>query len=59
METKGFSGGIWILWELFDLVVNVLVRDDQFLHCRLGQGRESMVFTAVYVSPTEYKRSRI
>ncbi|KAI9114176.1 hypothetical protein K1719_014826 [Acacia pycnantha] len=52
MEAEGFLGGIWNLWEMVELVVNVLVRDEQFLHCRLGLGREVMTFTAVYASPT-------
>ncbi|KAI9085757.1 hypothetical protein K1719_032171 [Acacia pycnantha] len=59
MEVEGSSGGIWILWEMPDLVVDVLVNDEQFIHCRLRLGVENMVLTAVYASPNEHKRSRI
>ncbi|KAI9085740.1 hypothetical protein K1719_032346 [Acacia pycnantha] len=59
VETEGFSGGIWILWELEGLVVDVLVKDEQFLHCKLRLGGEEMVFTAVYASPNEHRRSRV
>lgn len=59
MQAEGFSGGIWILWEMAELLVNVLVRDEQFLHCRIGLGSEFMTFMAVYASPTEQRRSRI
>ncbi|KAI9124767.1 hypothetical protein K1719_004094 [Acacia pycnantha] len=59
VEAEGFSGGIWILWELEGLVVDVLVKDKQFLHCKLRLGGEEMVFTAVYASPNEHRRSRV
>ncbi|KAI9080518.1 hypothetical protein K1719_037484 [Acacia pycnantha] len=59
VEAEGFSGGIWILWELEGLKVDVLVHDEQFIHCKLGLGREHMVFTAIYASPNEHRRSRI
>ncbi|KAI9070438.1 hypothetical protein K1719_047598 [Acacia pycnantha] len=45
MEVEGSSGGIWILWEMPDLVVDVLVNDEQFIHCRLRLGVENMVLT--------------
>ncbi|KAI9072054.1 hypothetical protein K1719_045979 [Acacia pycnantha] len=49
----------WILWELEGLVVDVLVRDDQFLHYRLGFEGNEMIFTVVYTNPNEQRRSRI
>ncbi|KAI9079330.1 hypothetical protein K1719_038731 [Acacia pycnantha] len=56
VEAEGFSGGIWLLWSLEELRVEVLVRNDQFIHCRLSlEGRETL-FTAVYASPSEQRR---
>ncbi|KAI9114964.1 hypothetical protein K1719_013977 [Acacia pycnantha] len=58
MEAEGFSGGIWIVWERADLIVDTLVKDQHFIHCKLILGSESMTFSAVYASPTENRRSR-
>ncbi|KAI9124952.1 hypothetical protein K1719_003568 [Acacia pycnantha] len=59
VEAVGFSGGIWILWEIDDLSVDVRILDEQFIHCKLRFGREEMIFTAVYASPNEQRRNRI
>ncbi|KAI9080033.1 hypothetical protein K1719_037966 [Acacia pycnantha] len=59
MEAEGFSGGIWLLWELDDLIVDVKIMDEQFIHCKLHFGGEEMLFTAVYASPLESKRCRL
>ncbi|KAI9100928.1 hypothetical protein K1719_024052 [Acacia pycnantha] len=59
VEAEGFSGGIWLLWELDGLTVNVLERDEQYVHCNLILGGNNMIFTAVYASPNEQRRSRI
>ncbi|KAI9072961.1 hypothetical protein K1719_045090 [Acacia pycnantha] len=58
MEAEEFSGGIWIVWERADLIVDTLVKDQHFIHCRLILGSESTTFSAVYASPTENRRSR-
>ncbi|KAI9083412.1 hypothetical protein K1719_034626 [Acacia pycnantha] len=57
-EAEGFSGGIWILWNQEDLLVDVIEMQDQFIHCRLGVGSKEMLFTAVYASPNEQRRHR-
>ncbi|KAI9079602.1 hypothetical protein K1719_038429 [Acacia pycnantha] len=54
VEAVGFSGGIWILWNLEDLVVDVLEKDDQFIHCRWFLNGKSMLFTAVYANPWDF-----
>ncbi|KAI9127269.1 hypothetical protein K1719_001828 [Acacia pycnantha] len=59
MEAVGFSGGIWLLWELDELVVDVKIMDEQFIHCQLSLGDEVMLFTAVYAHPNEQRRNRI
>lgn len=53
---KGFSGGIFILWNE-DYEVEVLQKDWQFIALRVrGKERDrvmsSFVFTTVYASPT-------
>ncbi|KAI9114744.1 hypothetical protein K1719_014442 [Acacia pycnantha] len=57
-EAEGFSGGIWILWNLDDLIVDVLGVDEQFIHCHLCLNNKKMFFTAVYASPSEQRRHR-
>ncbi|KAI9077623.1 hypothetical protein K1719_040398 [Acacia pycnantha] len=56
VEAVGFSGGIWLLWEREDLLVSVIRREEQFLHCKVSFGGENMLFTAVYASPNEHRR---
>ncbi|KAI9111227.1 hypothetical protein K1719_017838 [Acacia pycnantha] len=58
-EAEGFSGGIWILWSLEDLVVDIVLLEEQFIHCNLALDGMMMAFTAVYASPNEAKRHRI
>ncbi|KAI9109477.1 hypothetical protein K1719_019531 [Acacia pycnantha] len=58
-EAEGFSGGIWILWNLDDLIVDVMVMDDQFIHCNMTLNGKKMCLTAIYASPNERKRCRI
>ncbi|KAI9127053.1 hypothetical protein K1719_001612 [Acacia pycnantha] len=58
-EAEGFLGGIWILWNLEELVVDVILLDEQFIHCNLCLGGKKMAFTAVHASPNESRRHRI
>ena len=57
MEADGFAGGIWILWERDDLNVDLLIKEDQFVHCKLRLGIDEMLFMVVYASPTEQRRA--
>ncbi|KAI9070607.1 hypothetical protein K1719_047434 [Acacia pycnantha] len=59
VEAEGFSGGIWLLWDFDEMVVDVKIRDEQFLHCEVKLGGEAMLFTAIYASPNEQKRFRL
>ncbi|KAI9120797.1 hypothetical protein K1719_007830 [Acacia pycnantha] len=45
-EAEGFSGGIWILWSLEDLVVDIVLLEEQFIHCNLALDGMMMAFTA-------------
>ncbi|KAI9108207.1 hypothetical protein K1719_020690 [Acacia pycnantha] len=58
-EVVGFSGGIWILWNLEELIMDVKMLDEQFIHCSLSLGGKKMLFTAIYASPNETRRNRI
>ncbi|KAI9070629.1 hypothetical protein K1719_047409, partial [Acacia pycnantha] len=59
VEAVGFSGGIWVLWNREELCVDVLVKEEQFLYCRLNLNGKEMLFTAVYASPCEQKRQQV
>ncbi|KAI9088650.1 hypothetical protein K1719_029764 [Acacia pycnantha] len=58
-EAVGFSGGLWIIWDREELVVDVRVTDEQFLHCKLCLEGNEMLFTAVYANPNEQRRIRL
>ncbi|KAJ4832557.1 hypothetical protein Tsubulata_000126 [Turnera subulata] len=53
IEARGFSGGIWLLWDGNLISVDVLFNHTQLMHVRLTKGNESFLFTAVYASPQE------
>ncbi|KAI9111378.1 hypothetical protein K1719_017068 [Acacia pycnantha] len=59
VEADGFSGGIWLLWESDCLRVDIILKDEQFIHCRLGLDRKELLFTAIYASPNEHRRCSI
>ncbi|KAI9107822.1 hypothetical protein K1719_021158 [Acacia pycnantha] len=56
VEADGFKGGIWIVWERDDLLLDALVKEEQFFHCRIRIGDNHMLLTAVYASPNEQRR---
>ncbi|KAI9118521.1 hypothetical protein K1719_010853 [Acacia pycnantha] len=58
-EAEGFSGGIWLLWELEDLNVDVLWMDEQVIHCGLKLGKEELVFSAIYANPNVHRRHQL
>ncbi|KAI9083831.1 hypothetical protein K1719_034089 [Acacia pycnantha] len=58
VEAVGFSGGIWLLWNSDALGVDVLVKEEQFIHCKLKLGPKEMLFSAVYASPCEWRRNQ-
>ncbi|XP_050216415.1 uncharacterized protein LOC126667478 [Mercurialis annua] len=57
VEARGFSGGIWILWNS-NVHVNVVLNHRQFIHSfiTLGDKNETLWFTAVYGSPQSSTR---
>lgn len=40
-EARGFSGGVWILWNNDDIIISPLVIHDQFIHAKVVQSNES------------------
>ncbi|KAI9090781.1 hypothetical protein K1719_028634 [Acacia pycnantha] len=58
-EAIGFSGGIWIIWDREELIVDVEVSNEQFIHCKLCLEGKDMLFTAVYANPNEHQRIRL
>ncbi|KAI9120692.1 hypothetical protein K1719_007725 [Acacia pycnantha] len=54
-EAVGFVGGIWIVWNNDDLVVDIKMSDEQLLHCNLSLEWEEMLFTTVYANPNEQR----
>ncbi|KAI9087128.1 hypothetical protein K1719_030892 [Acacia pycnantha] len=58
-DAVGFSGGIWMLWNLDDLKVDVRVMNEQFIHCKLVSIDEVMLFIAVYAHPNAQRRHMI
>ncbi|KAL4334407.1 hypothetical protein GQ457_07G010750 [Hibiscus cannabinus] len=57
VESHGFSGGIWILWN-DEVTVEILTFSNQFIHIRfrvVGNGTSALL-TAVYASPCRSKR---
>ncbi|XP_028793137.1 uncharacterized protein LOC114748847 [Neltuma alba] len=59
IDANGFSGGIWLMWNLCDIKVVELKKDEQFLHCRVLWGGDSLLLTIVYGSPNEQKRQAL
>lgn len=52
MEARGFSGGIWVLWEEGDVEIKLEVAHRSFLHMEVKSdlGRR-WALMAVYASP--------
>lgn len=54
VEAKGFSGGIWLLWDRNHVNVVIITSSSQLLHTKLILHYENKEFflTCVYGSPT-------
>lgn len=59
-EARGFSGGIWVLWNSDDISIHVLLTQRHFIHMLVKQtnGR-SWEMTAIYASPNDQQRNAI
>ncbi|KAJ4836400.1 hypothetical protein Tsubulata_039886 [Turnera subulata] len=59
VDSRGFSGGIWILWKNDLLSVQVLISHAQFIHMKISTEHSSFLFTAVYGSPRATMRKSL
>ncbi|KAL4341260.1 hypothetical protein GQ457_08G016750 [Hibiscus cannabinus] len=57
VEARGFSGGIWVLWN-DSVKLDILAVSNQYIHgfCSLVGENSSFFFTCVYASPEPLKR---
>ncbi|KAJ4845396.1 hypothetical protein Tsubulata_010578 [Turnera subulata] len=53
VDPRGFSGGIWILWEAQRMDVSIIYNHTQFIHLRVSMNNSSFLFTAVYGAPQD------
>lgn len=60
VEARGYSGGIWILWNDDRISIKRISDDDQFLHVELSYPNEMpWYFTVVYASPRANERAAL
>lgn len=59
-EARGFSEGLWILWDCHDVDLIILHADQHFIHVEvLDQDGVHWELTAVYASPKKQLRPQI
>jgi exonuclease III len=57
-EARGFSGGIWLMWNKIDITVHLIKTDFHFLHVQVSeQSMDPWLLTVVYASPREHERN--
>ncbi|KAK2981990.1 hypothetical protein RJ640_007582 [Escallonia rubra] len=58
IETRGFSGGIWLFWRKDWIDVEILPSHNQVLNAVVkGNDREDWLFSAVYATPNRTTKS--
>jgi len=56
-EARGFSGGIWLLWNRTDLQIQLIRNDSHFLHVQVkDKDNDPWLLTVVYASPRDHER---
>ncbi|XP_061336881.1 uncharacterized protein LOC133283962 [Gastrolobium bilobum] len=56
-DAKGFTGGIWIVWNSIDVQISLQILHDQFIHCWVEfPDTKGFFWTAVYANPKEKNR---
>ncbi|CAJ2630361.1 unnamed protein product [Trifolium pratense] len=57
-EARGFSGGIWLMWNRTDINVHLIKTDFHFLHVQVSeQSMDPWLLTVVYASPRDHERN--
>ncbi|CAJ2644330.1 unnamed protein product [Trifolium pratense] len=56
-EARGFSGGIWLMWNRSDIQIQLIQNNFHFLHVQVSEkGMEPWLLTVIYASPRENER---
>lgn len=61
VQAKGFSGGIWVLWEDATFSLEVVTKNKQFMHLKVQPKKDSQYWwlTCVYGSPMLLNRMEL
>ncbi|BFG35444.1 hypothetical protein CerSpe_217180 [Prunus speciosa] len=60
VDTIGFSGGLWLLWNDSKVTVEIVGTYDQSISaCVSWPGQSPWMFTAIYASPSRVKREKL
>ncbi|KAJ8436976.1 hypothetical protein Cgig2_012263 [Carnegiea gigantea] len=60
VEARGFSGGIWVLWNPHEIGLRVLLAHDQFITMEVHKGSaRPWLYTVVYASPHAHLREEL
>ncbi|KAJ4842578.1 hypothetical protein Tsubulata_038315 [Turnera subulata] len=53
VDARGYSGGIWVLWNEREVGINILLDHTQFIHMQACLNGATFLATAIYASPQE------
>ncbi|KAL8151271.1 hypothetical protein V2J09_021079 [Rumex salicifolius] len=56
VEAVGQSGGIWLLWKDQNIQIDVIEKNSQFIHAKVGKRGHCFNLFAVYASPNPSRR---
>ncbi|XP_062028431.1 uncharacterized protein LOC133744315 [Rosa rugosa] len=60
VEARGFSGGIWLLWDKNRTQVDFVDENSQSISVKVSiPGKQTWLFTAIYASPTHVTRASL
>ena len=59
VDARGFSGGLWFVWDDGDWNIHKIVESDQFIHLFMEKEGLSFHLTCVYASPNPVKRREL
>ena len=60
VDTQGFVGGIWILWDVATVQLQLIKSHAQYVTMVVkGHGFQSWLFTAIYASPSVHLREHL
>lgn len=59
VDADGFAGGIWLLWKLEDINLQVIKCSQHTITVIIHQPQHKWLFTAVYASPQYHTRHQL